>query len=770
MKRAYLICLFQLLTAAFPWSQSNSVLPITQDVPLVPPVRASQADPKAQSVILDSYGKLPPSFLASRVQTDVQGKQAGKLPQSEHLPFAPVVTYGSGGYYASSAAVADVNGDGKPDLLVANQCASSCSGSNPEDGAVSVLLGNGDGTFQTAVTYDSGGYFGYSVAVADVNGDGKPDLLATIQCSSIPCSSDSRIGVLLGNGDGTFQTAVTYDSGGYVAESVVVRDVNGDGKPDLVVAIQCVGYGNCANGGGVGVLLGNGDGTFQTAVTYDSGGMAESVAVADVNGDGKPDLVVANYCASGCQDGMNSTVGVLLGNGDGTFQPIVIVYSGGYASPSVAVADVNGDGKPDIVVSVQCTSDCTIDPEGMVSVLLGNGDGTFQTAVPYDSGGIYAYSVAVADVNGDGKLDLVVANGCANSNCSSNGTVGVLLGNGDGTFQTAVPYDSGGWEPLSVVVADLNGDGEPDIVLANDWVSADNLSGTVGVIINTNASVTTTTLSSSLSPSSFGQAVTLTATETSQGSGTPAGTVTFSNGSTTLGTSPLHEGKATFATLALTVGLHSVKAVYSGDNNFTGSTSNTWSQVVTKAMTTTSLLSSINPSASGKPVTFTAQVSSLAGTPRGKVEFLNGTTIVATPTLISGSAEYTTSKLPPGTNSINTVYEGDYNNSGSTSKDVNQVVRKATTTTTLTSSPNPSNYGQTVTFRATVLPQFSGTSTGNVVFKDGAKTLKTAALSGGESSYTTSTLVSGTHNITATYNGSTSFDRSCSVPLTQTVN
>ena len=184
-----------------------------------------------------------------------------------------------------------------------------------------------------------------ALAVADVNGDGKPDILATIHCGTNPCSSDDLVGVLLGNGNGTFQAAVTYSSGGYAAESIAVHDVNGDGKPDLLVSNQCASYGNCTNGGGVGVLLGNGDGTFQTAVSYSSTGIADSVAVADVNGDGKPDLLVGNYCApNNCPGGTTVTVAVLLGNGDGTFRTAVTYGSSGYAQPSVAVADVNGDG------------------------------------------------------------------------------------------------------------------------------------------------------------------------------------------------------------------------------------------------------------------------------------------------------------------------------------------------------------------------------------------------------------------------------------------
>ena len=331
------------------------------------------------------------------------------------------------GYKAKSVAVADVNGDGKPDLLVVDGCLDS----NCDSGGVGVLLGNGDGTFQTVVPYGSGGSFAQSVAVADVNGDGKPDLLVA-NCSvdgDPQCEEGGTVGVLLGNGNGAFQTAVSYGSGGYEALSVAVADVNGDGKLDLLIANCSVDNDPpCEGNGTVGVLLGNGNGTFQTVVPYDSGGVtAHSVAVADVNGDGKLDLLVANYCVdSGCVT--NGMVGVLLGNGDGTFQTVVPYDSGGDYADSVVIADVNGDGKPDLLVANTCTSvqggGCW-NPAGTVGVLLGNGDGTFQAAVTFGSGGYKAQSVAVADVNGDGKPDLLVAQ-CASSDCTS-GTVGVLI-------------------------------------------------------------------------------------------------------------------------------------------------------------------------------------------------------------------------------------------------------------------------------------------------------------------------------------------------------
>jgi hypothetical protein len=216
------------------------------------------------------------------------------LAQSNAASFAPVVTYGSGGGYAGLVAMADVNGDGKPDLLVANECAIS---TNCAPGSVGVLLGNGDGTFRPAVTYGTGGYDAESVAVADVNGDGKPDLIAANGCQFSNCQGNGLVGVLLGNGDGTFQPAVTYGAGGYNPSSVVVADVNGDGKPDLLVTNYCA-PDNC-DSGNVGVLLGNSDGTFQAAVTYGSGGVFTwPVAVADVNGGGRPDLGVANAWTS----------------------------------------------------------------------------------------------------------------------------------------------------------------------------------------------------------------------------------------------------------------------------------------------------------------------------------------------------------------------------------------------------------------------------------------------------------------------------------------
>ena len=388
--------------------------------------------------------------------------------------FLPAVTYSSGGDGAMSLAVADVNGDSRPDMAVVNACPiTGCS----DHEAVAVLLANGDGTFQTPVTYSSGGVWasgsssGFaSIAIADVNKDARPDLVVTNPCGTGGDCTSGSVGVLLGHGDGTFQPAVTFGSGGYVDMSVAVADVNEDGNPDVVVANTCtdIGCGLGEGDGVVGILLGNGDGTFQAAVTYGSGGrFAQSVAVADVDRDGRLDILVANE---------NGSIGALSGNGDGTFQPAMAHESAGFHR-SIVVADVNGDGNPDVVVPSYTNHS--------VDVLLGHGDGTFGDAISSDTGGLDAAAVAVADVDGDGVLDSLAVSSCADFHCST-GMVGVLLGNGDGAFEPAVSYDSGGNGPGSVAAADLDGDAKPDIVVANFKVNALPLAlgGSVGVLLN----------------------------------------------------------------------------------------------------------------------------------------------------------------------------------------------------------------------------------------------------------------------------------------------
>jgi hypothetical protein len=286
-----------------------------------------------------------------------------------------------------------------------------------------------------------------------------------------------------------------------------------------------------------------------------------------------------------------------------------------------------------------------------------------------------------------------------------------------------------------------------------------------------NKADTTTAVTSSANPSVFGQSVTFTATVSpvAPGAGTPTGTVTFLDGGSPIGTGTLSGGVATFATSALAVGNHTITTNYGGDASFNGSTGSLTGnpQVVNKANTTTAVTSSANPSVFGQSVTFTATVSPVApgaGTPTGTVTFLDGGNPVGTGTLSGGVATFATSALAVGNHTITTSYGGDGNFNASTGPLTGnpQVVNKANTTTSVTSSVNPSILGQSVTFTATVSPVApgAGTPTGTVTFLDGGNPIGTGTLSGGVATFATSALAAGNHTITASYGGDGNFNSS----------
>ena len=309
-----------------------------------------------------------------------------------------------------------------------------------------------DGIFVVPPQYAAGGG-PLAVAVGDFNGDGKPDLAVSNNCPAGGCgNSPSTVSILLGKGDGTFQPHVDYPVGS--PAGLAAGDFNGDGKVDLAVA----------NYDSVAILLGNGDGTFQIAANYGTPGATSAVAVGDFNGDGKPDLAVINA--------YDNSVSIFLNSGSGTF-PTRKDYATGAYPTAVVVGDFNGDGKLDLA-----TSECGATPNcagGSASILLGNGDGTFQTHVDYTVGG-YPLALTVADLNGDGFLDLAVANSNSASGTAA-GSVSVLFGNGDGTFQAQQVYPAG-LMTSSVVVGDFNGDGQLDFAATNED------DATVGVYLN----------------------------------------------------------------------------------------------------------------------------------------------------------------------------------------------------------------------------------------------------------------------------------------------
>ena len=341
------------------------------------------------------------------------------------------------GQQPEAVATADFNGDGERDLAVTNL--------NEEDFLmVSILLGNGDGTFGDPVNYDlPQAEFQTPTAIiaADLDGDGDPDIATTATGNS-----DSLV-VLLNNGDGTFRDPVSYNpvlSQDYPL-ALTAADFNEDGNVDLAVAFL---LRNSA-AGNISVFPGNGDGTFGDPVPFDTGtDEPTSLTSADLNGDGRSDLAATSQGDDG--DGP-SDVSVLLGRGDGTFHSAMI-YDVGTSPQFVIASDLDGDGMTDLVTADYAAN--------AVSVLLGRGDGTFGPAASYGAGAESApYGVASGDFDGDGKADLVTAN-------SGTDGISVLPGEGDGNFGGPEHYaaDEG---TAFVGVSDFNGDEKPDVVAAN---------------------------------------------------------------------------------------------------------------------------------------------------------------------------------------------------------------------------------------------------------------------------------------------------------------
>jgi hypothetical protein len=683
--------------------------------------------------------------------------------------FRTAIDYGTGDIpYAVVAA--DLNGNQKLDLIVANSGGDS----------LSVLVGNGDGSFQTRVDYPAGTNPN-SVAAGDFNGDGVLDLaVVTSNCPSYPACGPGSVSIILGNGDGTFQTPSHYSTGTNTDPyAVAVGDFSGDGKEDLAVANYATNT--------VGVMLGVGDGSFQAHVDYQVGSEPTSVAIADVNGDGKPDLLVSNF--------HSNTVSVLLGKGDGTFNSAVS-YNTGNGPISVGAGDFNGDHKLDLVV--------VNETDNNASVFLGNGDGTFRSQVLYPTGvGGNPLSVTVGDFNGDNVLDLAVADFRTQQ-------VSVLLGNGNGTFQAVQAYPTGA-NPSSVVAADFNGDGKLDLALSStplgsspgnlvslllgngdgtfsvpsvfgtgsqayslavgdfngsgtaDLAVANGVSNTVSVLLNTQG--TKMNIASSSNPSVYGQSVTFTTTVAASVSqvNAPTGTVTLKNGTTVLGSGPLMGGSFSTSTTSLPKGTDSLSAIYSGDANFQAHTVTVTQTVqgVGTATTNTALASSLNPSTVGQLITLTATVSSgLPGTPTGTVSFFDGTNQVGSSSLSGGGfATLSISTLSGGTHSLTASYSGDANFAVSTSSVLSQAVEKASSTTLLQCSSNSAALALT----AKVNPGAAGTASGRVDFMDGTTQVGSSTLNGtGVAAFSTSSLTAGTHHLTAVYEGDSNFNASTS--------
>jgi FG-GAP-like repeat len=397
------------------------------------------------------------------------------------IGFKPAVKYAVG-TDSRAVAVGDFNGDGKPDLAVVN-----AGNANPDvdPGYVSILLGDGDGTFRPADNLTAGKN-PLSIAVGDFNGDKRPDLAVG------NASDGGSVSILLGNGNGTFEPAKSVTLEGFVS-SLAVGDFNGDLRPDLVVL-------RVPSSATMTVLLGNGDGTFaagEDILTGISFGFNPVVLVADFNGDHQVDVVVSGQGRGGA---------ILLGNGDGTLQPAVGLESQATSGAPISTGDFNRDGKLDLVMATEWFAGESL--AFRVDVLLGNGDGTFQAAHILElnhSTFLVTLLAATGDLNGDMNPDLVVTQFSRQAGLGKQ-TVATFLGNGDGTFQPGGSFDTNAY-PSWVSLADLNADQSPDLVTANP---DDN---TISVLLNSTGSEFSITVSApSPATVSRGQSATSTVT------------------------------------------------------------------------------------------------------------------------------------------------------------------------------------------------------------------------------------------------------------------
>jgi len=741
---------------------------------------------------------------------------------STGLNFSIVSTPGTG-INPGDIAVGDFNGDGRLDMAVPN-CA---------DGTVTVLLGNGDGTFTAAsgspITVGSEPCF---VAVGDFRGSGSLDL-------AVANYGNGTITILQGNGDGTFTASPQGPiSVGNFPGSMVVGDFNGDGHLDLAVTNDP----NSDTAGTVTVLLGNGDGTFTAASgsPVKVGSNPISIAIGDFNGDGTSDLAVSNWA--------DNTVTILLGNGDGTFAPAsgspITAGSGPY---TIAVADLDGDGNLDLAIAN--------DEVYSVVTMMGNGDGTFKPLTTIATP-IAADAIAVGDFNGDGIPDLAIS-------AHSSNTVAALLGNGDGTFSTyTIPFNIGSAPSYSVAAGDFNGDGVSDLAVANQgfnmstWTA---VNGTI-TILQPSAGETATVTINGISPLGFGFH---NAEARYGGNGTFAASTSIAVPLVTAGieTLPvlgpvgslftiLGSGFGTAQeTSSITVGgLAAVPTAWS-DTQLQALVPNglgigPQSVVVTVAgqstsgtFTVTPGITVITPSSGlpGTPVSITGtnfgatqgtSTVTFNGTTATSISYWSTTSIMAVvpPGAITGSVVVTvnsvasngvpfTVPVPPTISSLSptsgvvgtpvtiaglnfgasqgtstVTFNGTAATisnwsatsiaavvpSGATSGNVVVTVNGNASngapftvlTVTLTSSSNPSSYGTSITFTATF--SISGLA-GSVTFMDSGTQIGAGTITGTTATYTTSSLAVGTHSITASWPGNSTYPQITSSPVLQKI-
>ena len=632
------------------------------------------------------------------------------------------------------------------------------SGSSFEDVAVSLpaplprlLIGNGSGAFTLGpdpnTSYATSGA-DITLLSGDFNGDGKPDLN-----ESTGSPNDSFQGtdsVVFNEGGGNFEAPVSVPN-----TTPITADFNGDGRTDFVDI----------PGDDITVSLGQANGTFVVKNTQLLAGFGTGhFNAGDVNHDGKPDLIL-DY---------GDHFEVWLGNGDGTFAYSNSVDLTGVTSDFVAaVTDLDGDGNGDVILLPDANVGATLGP---LTIFYGNGDGTFQSPVFLPISHRYSW-VTVADLNNDGKPDLVLTDGAA---------IAVLMNLGSRTFDAEQDFIGGRSVSIPIAVGDVNGDGLPDIVVGNEGGT------TVAVLLNQGSESTSAAVSGNLTvnpePSNFVNSFQVTLTLSGgAGAPVPTGTVSFTIDQQFVTTSTLSGGSASMTQAAntLVAGQHTIIAAYNGDGHYSARNFSVVHTVDPPVyLTSLSLAAGPQPVLTGQTVRLVATVSSAPSPTGGIVTFSDGGNSIGAVAINSqDTANFDTSLLAAGTHSLSATYQG-YTQIGFTGNDtayvaaifspsnsstVSFTVGADATTSALSPSSTSPTAGTVETFTATV-SSVAGVPFGGVTFFDGSTMLGTLGVSSsGVAAFSTASLSSGTHSITASYNANPPYAGSQSAPTTITV-
>jgi hypothetical protein len=489
-----------------------------------------------------------------------------------------------------------------------------------------------------------------SISVADFNGDGRPDVLV----SDFLGNASEQVSVLLGSGNGLFNAPLNTTFPTFYAAYTTVGDFNADGKPDLAV------LGNYENASGIAILLGKGDGTF-TLGSFIAGPDGSFITTADLNGDGIADLVVAGYAGNSLMS--------FIGQENGTFVsgPTLALAT---RPEGIVAADFNGDGKADVAV---VTWDGTLNTDGQVNILLGQGDGSFKTAAVSSMAGNSSVGITVGDFNNDGKADLATANQAIGSSTASTTPVTVLLGNGDGTFKSVAGPVGG--QVYAITVGDVNGDGIADLIAADDTLNGAAVflgkgNGTFAMAQN--------------APIGSGPVGIATGDFNGDGLADIAGLIFDANEAPS--SVPVYLSQLTETTTATATGIfpdgtgaHFIAASYSGNDDYAVSVSAATSVASEKVATALTLTASPSSVKSGATVIFKAVLdpdTAQEHNATGSVTFTLGATTLGTVKLASGSASLSVKTLPIGTDAITAMYAGDANFEAATSAKKTVVVTK----------------------------------------------------------------------------------------------